>query len=133
VQNNLYVGNSVSPGANTAAPIYVQQSDLSSFTLIDHNVYSVGKILSYAQGGVNYVWPIWSDARGYKTPAEWNGMSQVGTDTFSSVSISGTSYAPSTSSPVASAGAAVAGVFTDFYGNTRAIASSGISVGAVEV
>ena len=121
--------------ANTAAPIYVADSDLGSFKKISNNVWSVGGILAYAQGGVNYIWPSWSDSRGYQTPTEWNNLSQVGSDSFpsvSSLSLSSSTFAPSSSSVAANAGAAAAGVFVDFDGDPRPTSGS-ISAGAVEV
>ncbi|HTL28569.1 MAG TPA: PKD domain-containing protein, partial [Tepidisphaeraceae bacterium] len=124
--NNLYVAPNLQPGGNRAAPVYVNDDNLNSFKIITNNVWSVGSILSYAQGGINYIWPSWSDARGYQTPTEWNAWSQVGSDIFSKVTLSG--YTPS--SAASSAGTWTPGVFYDYYGKLRP--TTGIAAGAVE-
>jgi hypothetical protein len=135
VMNNLYVGPNIKTGQNTAAPIFVSSSDLSSFTKITNNVWAVGGILNYAQGGINYVWPMWSNSTGYRTPSEWNNMPQVGTDSFPSVSqvgLSSSTFAPSSSGAAAEAGTAEPGVFTDINGTAASI-SGAVSAGAVQV
>jgi len=129
--NNLYSAPDLQPGAFEAAPVFVTSSDLSSFRAITNNVWSVGKPLPYAEGGMNYVWSNWSNAQGYHTAAEWNARPQVGTDVFSNVSV-GSNFAPSSSSAAANAGRLFGGVFTDINGKIRP-SSGGWSAGAVQV
>lgn len=124
--NNLYVAPNEQTGANRAAPVYVNDTSLSSFRVVTNNVWSIGSILAYAQGGINYIWPSWSSSAGYQTPTEWNAISQVGTDVFSKVTLSG--YTPS--SVAANEGTWTPGVFYDYYGKLRP--TTGIAAGAVE-
>jgi hypothetical protein len=132
VVNNLFVAPSLVTGSSGTAPLYVDGSSLAAFSQITNNIWGDPSKSSFAQGGINYVYDYWSNSAGYKTPTEWHAYSQVGTDYFSDVSISSTSYAPSTSSLAASVGRSYAGVFVDFYGNSRP-GSGGFTVGAVEV
>jgi PKD repeat protein len=129
--NNLYLAKNLVTGGSGSAPVLVYDTDLSSFRTITNNVWCVPSISDYAQGGINYVWSYWSNASGYKTPAEWESLAQVGKDYYEDPSY-GSNYAPSTSSKTATAGIAFAGVFADFYGNARA-ASGSWTAGAVEV
>lgn len=126
--NNLYVAPSMRAGNGSAAAVYVQQNDLSSFRTISNNVWSTGSPQPWAEGGYNYVsTSVWSPS-GFKTPAEWNAISQVGTDIFSSASVSG-SYVPS--STAANAGRVIGGVFVDANGKARGN-SGPWSAGAIE-
>ena len=84
----------------------------------------------YTEGGINYIFENGVKAVGYKTPAEWNGLAQVGSDIFSDVSING--YTPAPNSAAANSGSQADGVFYDFYGHARP-ANGPISAGAVEV
>jgi hypothetical protein len=79
---------------------------------------------------MNYIWPNWSDARGYQTAAEWNAHAQVGTDYFVDTSMNG--WSPSSGSIAANNGIGVDGVFYDYNGKPRP-ASGATSVGAIEV
>jgi hypothetical protein len=85
--NNLYVAPNLVPGAYTTAAVYVEGDSLASFLKIDGNVWPRGKPNAYAEGGMNYVWPSWSDSKGYLDAAEWNALPQVGTDRFEDVNI----------------------------------------------
>ena len=53
----------------------------------------------------------------FKTPAQWNSYSQVGTDIFADVSFKG--FTPASGSAAANAGGQEDGVFFDYYGNAR--------------
>ncbi|MGB7158062.1 MAG: PKD domain-containing protein [Tepidisphaeraceae bacterium] len=126
--NNLYIAPNLTTGSGATASVYVHASDLSSFDFISNNVWANASATLWAQGGQNYVWPSWSNQSGYKSDSEWNGMSGVGTDVFSDVSISG-SYAPTSSTTVNNAAQYFAGVFHDINGKTR----STWTAGAVEL
>ncbi len=130
--NNLYVAPNLMVGTNGAAPVFVFGSDLSSFSDITGNVWPSPTIDQYAQGGINYVWPSWSNAAGYKTASEWNAYGVVGTDYFSDVSFNTSTDAPSTSSVAANVGIVWDGVFTDKNGKLRSNSGSW-TAGAVEV
>jgi len=130
--NNLYVAPKLITGSNGSAPVFVFDSDLSSFSTISGNVWPAPTILQYANGGINYVWPTWSNTSGYKSPAAWNAYGVVGTDYFSDVSFNTSTDAPSTSSVAASAASVWNGVFTDMNGKLRS-ATGSWTAGAVEV
>ncbi len=130
IENNLYIAPNLTPGMGQSSPVIVYLSDLSSFDAITNNVWAIGHILAYAQGGMNYIWPgPGSSAKGYMTADEWNSHPQVGTDVFADTPISG--FTPSGSSAAANGAIAVDGVFFDYYGHARP--AGGISVGAVQV
>jgi hypothetical protein len=126
--NNLYVASNLTTGSGQSASVYVEDSDLSEFKLIDNNVWANASATLWAQNGQNYVYPSWSNQSGYKDSSEWNGMSPVGTDVFSDVSVS-SSYAPTSSTVVNDTGDYVMGVFFDMNGKTR----SNWTAGAVEL
>ncbi len=115
--NNLYAAPNLTTGSGASASVYVADNDLSSFKFIGNNVWANAKANLWAQGGQVYVWPSWSNASGYRTGSEWNGMSAVGTDYFSDVSISGST--PSSGSTAASAGRYFEGIFHDRHGKDR--------------
>jgi hypothetical protein len=132
IQNNLYVAPNLSPGGNGAAsPVYVDDSDLSSFSSISNNVWASGNNGTwYAGGGDNYLFSTGTASKGFKTPHEWNSYPQVGGDIFADVPIKG--FIPAAGSAADDAGMEVAGVFYDYYGNLRP-SKGGITAGAVQI
>lgn len=79
---NTYVAPELKPGVSQTANVYVADQDLSGFRRIDSNTWSSGRPTSFAQGGVMYVWPNWSDQRGYLDPSEWSQNAKVNGDVF---------------------------------------------------
>ena len=131
LDNNLYVAPNLVTGSYQTAAVYVYASDLRSFREIKGNVWAAPKPLAYAQGGYFYVWSTWSNAQGYKTPAEWDAYSVVANEKYENVSLN-SSFAPAGGSLTSTADHAVAGVFTDMYGKVRS--STGTwSAGAVQI
>jgi len=126
--NNLYVAPSLQSGSGASGSVWIEAGSMDSIDAIDNNVWASASASQWAQGGQNFVGTSTGSQSGYKDPNEWNGLSGVGTDVFSDISISG-SYAPSSSTVVNSTGEAYMGVFQDVYGNDR----SAFSAGAVEV
>lgn len=90
VSNNLYVAPQFTTGAAGAAPMQIKCGDLSGFRLISDNVWPMPTILSYADGGINYVGTA-GNGSCYKTPAEWEAYAQVKNDQYKDVTLS-TSY-----------------------------------------
>ncbi len=127
LMNNLYVAPNLYTGPFGTAVIAVFGNDLSSFTRIDTNNWSLPTISSYAEGGINFVGQS-NTPSDFKTPDEWNAYYQVGTDSFIDVTLDG-NYKP-TSTVGATIGTIVGGVFTDFYGNYRS-GTGAWTVGAV--
>jgi hypothetical protein len=74
VANNLYVAPNLQPGSDLTAVIYVGQSDLSGITQMSGNIWPITKPLDYAAGGSFYLWPNWSDPRGYLKLDAWNRL-----------------------------------------------------------
>jgi hypothetical protein len=128
--NNLYLAPKLITGQGGAAPVVVYDTSLASFTKISNNVWPMPTIYAYAQGGINYVWPIWSNSAGYQTPAEWNGLGPVGTDYFEDLTFNTTTFG-ATGGTNRDAGTIWAGVFTDRNGKIRP-SSGGWTVGAIE-
>jgi hypothetical protein len=116
--NNLYLAPNLYTGANGSAPVFVLQNDLSSFRTIHNNVWPNPNKAVYAEGGINYIWPSWSNATGYRTEAEWDSFGQVYSETFDNGGYQGNN-APNWGSKASTAGIAFAGVFTDIYGRAR--------------
>ena len=68
LMNNMWVAPNIIAGTRGTAPVYVADTDLSAFKRISNNVWpDPAKFDAYGQGGIHYVWPYWSDARGYQT------------------------------------------------------------------
>ncbi len=79
---NRYEAPNLQSGASQAANVYVNDRDLSSFRSIESNTWSIGKPLNFAEGGMMYVFPKWSDKQGYLDPKEWARQPQVKNDAF---------------------------------------------------
>ena len=82
VIGNTYLAPQLTPGTHATAAIFVTGPDLGSFRQIRDNTWPSGHPTAYAQGGVMYCWPKWSDARGYLDPAEWAAEKCVQGDRF---------------------------------------------------
>lgn len=83
VRGSLYVAPMLYPGSHRTAPMFVAADDLSGFSEISDNVWpTCPRRDGYAEGGVHYVWPRWSNSDGYKTEAEWEAYDQVGKDRY---------------------------------------------------
>jgi hypothetical protein len=130
LKNNMFV-NPTHVAGKGGAPVYVTDTDLSAFKEISHNVWPVPiRFDKYSQGGVNYVWPYWSDERGYQTYAEWDRWAQVSDERFNNSALD-SDLRPRAGTVAASAGEATKGVYTDFFGRTRPSGSTW-SAGAVQ-
>jgi len=132
LENNLLVEPNLIVGGNSSAPVYVYEANLSSFTYINGNVWQLPAVYqSFAKGGSIYVGTT-SVSSGYLTIAQWNAESVVGTDYYYSVAINASTGAPSVGSPLATADAAIPGVFGDIDGDQRPV--NGVwTPGAVQV
>jgi hypothetical protein len=126
--NNLYVAPNLYTGPGETASVYVVDSGLASFKFIDNNVWANASSSTWAQNGQNYVGTSAGVQSNYKDASEWNGMSGVGTDTFSDVAIS-SSFVPTSSTVVNATGDYFMGVFHDINGKLR----DDFTAGAVEV
>jgi hypothetical protein len=118
LENNLFIDPSLAVGGYNTAPVYVAENNLSSFSYISGNVWPEPVFYAWARGGINYIGSAYVSS-GYQSVTEWNSYSNVGTDTFSSTPLKTGSYTPMADSVAASLDLPVAGVFTDFYGQTR--------------
>jgi hypothetical protein len=132
LENNLYYAPNLATGGYGTAPVYVNETDLSSFTAINGNVWDMpGTIYNFANGGINFVGVAYTSS-GYLTPAQWNSQSVVGTDFFLRFSFNLSASAPLSGSAVAAIDTPIAGVYGDFNGNSRP--SSGLwTAGAVQL
>ena len=79
---NLYLAPHLTIGSYETAPVKIAAKAYDSFTTIDGNLWPVAaKVVPWAgEGAINYVGDGYSDKDNFKTPAEWNAMSIVGTD-----------------------------------------------------
>ena len=129
VADNLYVAPNLIVGGYGAAPVYVDGSDLSSFTLETNNNWSLPSTYTYALGGFQIVSGLGTGQAVFKTAAVWNALSQVGTDLFVDLTLKG-DYTPVGASSVVNGGTAVAGVIVDYNGDYRS--ASNWTIGAVQ-
>jgi hypothetical protein len=138
--NNLAVATNLTTGQGRTALVYINDDQGSAFRMfrrISGNAWEQPRTLSYAQGGWFYAYGWWSDPAGYLTPTEWDHLAADG-DRFGWSGLDRSTFRPSTGGTAASGGgsAAVAGVFSDFYGNNRTgtLANGGrTTAGAVQV
>jgi PKD repeat protein len=133
LKNNLWVAPNFVAGNDGAAPVFVEGPNLGLFGEVSHNVWP--EPVSYdrfGEGGIQYVWPIWSDPRGYLSPREWDALRNVSDERYAAVALS-ENFTPRNGGGGGAQGAAepVAGVFTDFLGNPRP-ASGAWTAGAVQ-
>jgi hypothetical protein len=84
----------------------------------------------YGEGGMFYIWPKWSASAGFKDPKEWDAYAQVWAESYENP-LYNSFLMPSRGTVAASAGEAVKGVFTDFYGHTRPQGGK-VTAGAVQ-
>lgn len=130
LKNNLWIVPSFEAGT-PSAPVYVAGTNLEMFKEISNNVWP--KPVSYnkyGQGGIHYIWPKWSDSRGFQTPAEWDAFAQVKDEEYENTRTSA-GLMPLRGTIASTAGDAVKGVFTDFYGRTRPL-NGRVTAGAVQ-
>jgi hypothetical protein len=81
--NNTMNAANFTTGADGSAAVYVGAADLSAFASISGNHWPLPQKTTWVAGAAMYVWPIWSDPKGYLTPAQWNALPQVnGRDIF---------------------------------------------------
>ena len=88
--NNLWVAPKLQLGVYSSAPVYVANSDLSSFSKIGANIWpSPVSVGTYADGGINFVGSSYTSAN-FLTATEWNSFSVVSQDDFTNVELAST-------------------------------------------
>jgi hypothetical protein len=103
LKDNLWVAPKLVVGSYGSAPVYVDDTNLGCFTQISGNVWpSPITMGTYANGGINFVGTSMQSS-GYLTAAQWNSLSNVGTDEFENVTLNG-SYQITADSLVVGAG-----------------------------
>ena len=131
LKNNLWVAPNFVAGNGGSAPVYVAGDDVSLFREVSHNVWPDPVSFDrFGEGGIHYVWPDWSDARGYRTPEEWDALPGVSDERYANVALAA-AFAPRAGSAADGAAEPTAGVFTDRLGNPRPAAGRW-TAGAVE-
>jgi PKD repeat protein len=131
LKNNLWLVPKFVAAGSGGAPVYVAGSNLDVFKEISNNVWP--KPVSYnkyGEGGMFYVWPKWSASAGFKDPKEWDAYAQVWAEEYENPSYNSL-LMPARGTVASSAGEAVKGVWTDFYGHLRP-RSGGVTAGAVQ-
>ncbi|MEM7228596.1 MAG: PKD domain-containing protein, partial [Planctomycetota bacterium] len=131
LQNNLYVSPNLRTGASQTAIVYVLANSLNGFDDIRRNVWAIPDDFLWIDDGYHYVWPNWSNASGYKSPAQWESYGVVSNEAYETVVIDD-EYAPPASSTAATHARPIAGVHTDLFGRERP-GSGPWSAGAVEL
>ena len=128
--NNLYKADTLYTGSYGTAGVYVNDSNLNSFTEINDNVWPVPTASGWAENGVNWIGTNPNDRTGYQDQSEWNSQGKVGTDRFQDTTLSSV-FKPASNSIAANAAEQYAGVFTDFNGDARP-ATGAWTAGAIE-
>ena len=129
--NNLYVSPTLTVGSQGAAPVFVYASSLAGWTAVTNNVWQTpASSNQWADGGINFVATTYV-ASGEMTADEWNALSQVGTDVFTTTKINTDTFALGSGATAATAGKVVAGVYGDLYDDDRPTTGSW-SAGAVQ-
>jgi len=132
LMNNMWVAPNIIASTRGTAPVYVADTDLSAFKRISNNVWPApAKFDAYGQGGIHYVWPYWSDARGYQTAAEWDRFGVVSGESYNNSPLDG-DLRPRSGTVASDAGVAVKGVFTDMFGRSRPGSGGSWSAGALQ-
>ncbi len=90
LKGNVYYAPLLEAGYNQNAVIYVADSDLSSFATIEGNIWTPPNKSFWVANCAVYIWPSWSDARGYQTASQWLSQAKVDGDVFSKVTITDT-------------------------------------------
>jgi hypothetical protein len=80
LQNNLWIAPQLKLGDYGAAPVYVNDGSLKSFSSISGNIWPAPASASPGVNGINFV-------GNYVTPTSWNAQPQVGTDQFENLSL----------------------------------------------
>ena len=119
LQNNLFIDSSLAVGGYNTAPVYVSESNLSSFSFITGNVWQQPIFYAWARGGINFIGTSYISA-GYQTASAWNSYANVGTDYFSTTPLNAGSYIPKAGSLASTAATPVVGNFSNIYGTARA-------------
>jgi Ca2+-binding RTX toxin-like protein len=131
LKNNLWINRTYEAGSRGSAPVFVYAGNLDMFKEISNNVWQKPrKVGSYGEGGLHYVWRVWSDRRGYKDAREWDAYSNVHDEFYADTPVT-SDLMPKAGSVAATAGSAVKGVLTDFYGRARPLTGR-VTAGAVQ-
>jgi PKD repeat protein len=131
VANNLYAAPNMETGAYQTASVFVEANSLSDFSAIQNNVWALPADYLWIDDAVNYQWPYWAHASGYKTPGQWESASQVVDDAYETTYLAW-DFKPEEASEAAVHAEPHEGIFNDFYGETRPL-SGAWTVGAVEM
>lgn len=82
LRRNVYVAPNLETGTHGSAAVYVAADNLSWFSEISQNAWPTARPNAYAQGGIHYAWPSWSDQKGYLDAEEWLRTPPVKDDRF---------------------------------------------------
>ncbi|HRK29451.1 MAG TPA: PKD domain-containing protein [Tepidisphaeraceae bacterium] len=104
VVRNVYVAPQLAPGSDLTAIVYVGQKDAHGISSMTENIWPAAKPKPFAAGGAFYVWPTWSDARGYIDLAKWNRLNN-GTDRQLELAVDVSNWLLPESAAVTAAGA----------------------------
>lgn len=131
VRNNLHSALQLVTGDSKTSNVYVSASNLNSFIDIARNVWATPAQFNWVPDGYHYVWPSWSDSRGYKNTTQWNNYSQVDKEEYARTQL-GSDFAPGNSSTAARHARLLPGVHVDYYGRSRP-ETGAWTAGAVEL
>ncbi len=131
LRNNLWLApNLIGGGGGGNAAVFVEDTNLNDFSSIANNVWAAPRTTyGFAPWGKQYVWPYWSDVRGYYSAERWEAQAVVSNEKYSNVPVDSRTM-PLRGSVATTAAQPVAGVFADLYGNARP--PTGVTAGAVQ-
>ncbi len=92
VLNNMYVAPNLKIGSGRSAGMTIGASSLSTFDLIDGNLWAIGNNVAswVGEAAVNHIGS--SYGSNFQTIEEWNAQTQVGTDYHRTVNLSGATF-----------------------------------------
>jgi hypothetical protein len=91
MDNNVYIAPNMMGGLCSTAPVYVTDSDLSSFTDISNNVWTNPTKMAAGVTGINFIGKTLATGS-YVSPSAWNAYTQVHNDTFENAELDAGSY-----------------------------------------
>jgi PKD repeat protein len=118
LKNNLFVAPRLEVGWGQRGVLYIEAPDLRHFASISGNCWTMPLRNSWVPGAWMYVWPAWSDKKGYLTPQQWFAFPQVQGDVFETVTLDDAGAPPADSGATRCA-SFVPGAWRDLTGRPR--------------
>lgn len=77
LRDNTYTAPDLVPGGNHTGAVVITGTDLTGLRFTGNRWPDAGRRNGWVKDTLFYVWPTWSDKRGYLTLTQWNALPQV--------------------------------------------------------